>query len=55
MNKAMYLQQAMCGMGKEGRELKGFNGVKGQPEQLKGKCNKKQQSVCIYKKKSKCT
>ena len=39
----------MWGTGKEGRELKGFNGVKGKPGQKKEKCNKKQ-SMCAFTK-----
>ena len=41
----------MCGMGKEGRELKGFNGVKRQLGQEKGKCNESNQGVYLQKRK----
>jgi len=38
------------GNGKEGRKLEGFNGVKGQPWQEKGKCNEKSnQDVYLQK------
>ena len=38
------------GYRKEGRECKGFNGVKGQPGQEKGKCNEKSnQDVYLQK------
>ena len=38
------------GYGKDGGELKSFDGVKGNPVQEKGKCNKMSAiKVCIYK------
>ena len=39
----------MWGTGKDRRELKDFNGVKGQLGQEKGKCNKRQ-SRCVFTK-----